>query len=113
MAHRVTLIPGDGIGPEASNAVVSLLDRCGIKLEWERHDAGVSALQRVGVPLPQHVLDAVARNSVSLKDPIATPIGEGFAGVNVDLQRQLDLSADLRPVFSLPGTSTAASRASI
>ena len=105
-AHRITLIPGDGIGPEVTDVAVWLLDRSGVDIEWDRQDAGARALERCGTPLPQAVLDSVTRNGVALKGPIGTPIAHGFPSVNVGLRRQLDLYANLRPVFSLPGIKT-------
>jgi len=83
MAHTVTLIPGDGIGPEVTAAVVGILDAAGVRIEWDRHDAGLVAFQRTGATLPQGLLDSVTRNGVALKGPVTTPIGEGFTSVNV------------------------------
>ena len=103
MAHRITLIPGDGIGPEVTAAVVQVLDRAGVDIEWEREEAGAAVAQREGKPLPDRVLDSITRNRVALKGPIATPVGSGFASVNVEVRRSLDLYANLRPVRSLPG----------
>ena len=106
MTHRITLIPGDGIGPEVTEAVVQWLDRVGLDVEWDRHQAGSTALERSGSPLPQAVLDSITRNRVALKGPIATPLGAGFSSVNVEVRRSLELYANLRPVFSLPGIKT-------
>ena len=103
MPHRITLIPGDGIGPEVTAAVVQVLDRAGLDIEWEREEAGAAVAQREGKPLPDRVLDSITRNRVALKGPIATPVGSGFASVNVEVRRSLDLYANLRPVRSLPG----------
>lgn len=103
MSYTVTLIPGDGIGPEVTDAVVSILDRTGLDFDWERHSAGVDALEDHGTPLPKSVLDAITRNRVALKGPIGTPVGGGFSSVNVEIRRSLSLYANLRPVFSLPG----------
>ena len=103
MAHRITLIPGDGIGPEVTAAVVQVLDRAGVDIEWEREEAGAVVAQRDGKPLPRRVLDSIARNRVALKGPIGTPVGSGFPSVNVEVRRSLDLYANLRPVRSLPG----------
>ena len=105
MPHRITLIPGDGIGPEVTAAVVQVLDRAGVAIEWEREEAGAAVAQREGKPLPDRVLDSITRNRVALKGPIATPVGSGFASVNVEVRRSLDLYANLRPVRSLPGVA--------
>ena len=106
MAHRITLIPGDGIGPEVTDAVVRLLARSGLDIEWERETAGATAIDLHGKPLPQRVLDSIVRNRVALKGPIGTPIGSGFPSVNVEVRRSLGLYANLRPVASLPGLTT-------
>ncbi|GBC83055.1 Isocitrate dehydrogenase [NADP] [bacterium HR10] len=103
MAYTITLIPGDGIGPEVSAAVVRILAAAGVPIEWEEHIAGAQALNRYGDPLPFALLESIERNRVALKGPITTPIGEGFASVNVRLRKELDLYANLRPVRSLPG----------
>ncbi len=103
MTHTVTLIPGDGIGPEVTEAVVRVLEATGVSISWERHDAGVIAFQRVGSSLPQTLLDSVRANRVALKGPVTTPIAEGFTSVNVGLRKALDLYANLRPVYNLPG----------
>ena len=101
--HTITLIPGDGIGPEVTAAVVALLDRAGLQADWETHDAGAAALERHGVTLPDALLDSIRRTGVALKGPVTTPVGGGFASVNVGLRKALDLFANLRPVRSLPG----------
>ncbi len=106
MAYTVTLIPGDGIGPEVSAAVVRILAASGVPIQWEEHQAGARALAHYGDPLPKAVLESIERNRVALKGPITTPIGEGFASVNVRLRKELDLYANLRPVRSLPGVPT-------
>jgi isocitrate dehydrogenase (NAD+) len=97
------LIPGDGIGPEVTAAVVTVLDRAGLQVAWETHDAGTAALERHGVTLPGGLIESIRRNRVALKGPIATPVGGGFASVNVGLRKALDLYVNLRPVRSLPG----------
>jgi isocitrate dehydrogenase (NAD+) len=106
MKHTVTLIPGDGIGPEVSAAVVRILTAAGAEIEWERHDAGVVALERHGTTLPHPLLDSIERNKVGLKGPLTTPIGTGFTSVNVGLRKALGLYANLRPVYHLPGVPT-------
>lgn len=103
MAHRVTLIPGDGIGPEVTEAVLRILKVSAVDIEWEPHDAGVMAFKRHGETLPHALLDSIKRNKVALKGPVTTPIGEGFTSVNVGLRKALDLFANLRPVSNLPG----------
>jgi isocitrate dehydrogenase (NAD+) len=103
MSHTVTLIPGDGIGPEVTGAVVRILGASGVSIDWERHLAGIVALERTGHALPQALIDSIRRNKVALKGPVATPIGEGFTSVNVGLRKALDLYANLRPVWNLPG----------
>jgi len=106
MAHTITLIPGDGIGPEVAAAVVRILKASGVDIDWERHDAGVVALERHGTTLPHPLLDSVERNKVALKGPLTTPIGTGFTSVNVGLRKALDLYANLRPVYNLPGVQS-------
>jgi isocitrate dehydrogenase (NAD+) len=106
MSHRITLIPGDGIGPEVTEAVVRILMASGVDIEWERHDAGVTAFKRYGVSLPAELLDSIRRNRVALKGPVTTPIGEGFTSVNVGLRKALDLFANLRPVANLAGVQS-------
>src|SRR5512137_720909 len=106
MTHTITLIPGDGIGPEVSASVVRILKAAGTAIDWERHDAGVAALERHGTTLPHPLLDSVERNKVALKGPLTTPIGTGFTSVNVGLRKALDLYANLRPVYNLPGVKT-------
>ncbi len=102
MAHTITLIPGDGIGPEVTRAVVQILEATGVALKWEPHSAGVTAVAEHGVTLPPSLLDSIRRNKAALKGPLTTPIGEGFTSVNVGLRKALDLYANLRPVWNLP-----------
>ncbi len=106
MAHRVTLIPGDGIGPELAEATRRVLDASGVAFDWEVVDAGEAVMERYGTPLPDHVLDSIRRNRVAIKGPITTPVGEGFRSVNVTLRQALGLYANLRPGRSLPGVET-------
>ena len=101
--HTITLIPGDGIGPEVTNAVLRILAATGVSIEWERHDAGVTAFERTGHALPPPLIESIRRNKVALKGPVTTPIAEGFTSVNVGLRKALDLYANLRPVWNLPG----------
>src|ERR671935_1347280 len=102
MAHTITLIPGDGIGPEVSSAVVRIIEASGAKVEWETKYAGAQALEKFGSTLPEDLLDSIQRNRVALKGPITTPVGKGFTSVNVGLRKALDLYANLRPVRALP-----------
>jgi isocitrate dehydrogenase (NAD+) len=100
--HTITLIAGDGIGPEVTGAVVSILERAGLDVEWEAHLAGVLALERHGATLPDALLDSIRRNKVALKGPVTTPVGHGFTSVNVGLRKALDLFVNLRPVWNIP-----------
>ncbi|MCI0390474.1 MAG: isocitrate dehydrogenase (NAD(+)) [Acidobacteria bacterium] len=106
MAHKITLIPGDGIGAEITGAVVRILEASGVEIEWESFIAGAEALSRYGDPLPEPVLESIKRNRVALKGPLTTPVGTGFTSVNVRLRKTLDLYANLRPVRNLPGLVT-------
>jgi isocitrate dehydrogenase (NAD+) len=106
MAQTVTLIPGDGIGPELAEATRRVLDASGVKLDWEVIDAGEAVMAKEGTPLPQSVLDSILRNKVAIKGPITTPVGVGFRSVNVALRQTLGLYANLRPVRSIPGLKT-------
>ncbi len=103
MTHTITLIPGDGIGPEVTEAVVRILSASGVSIEWERQLAGVLAVERSGQTLPVELIDSIRRNKVALKGPVTTPIAHGFTSVNVGLRKALDLYANLRPVWNLPG----------
>jgi isocitrate dehydrogenase (NAD+) len=102
MAHTITLIPGDGIGPEVSSAVVRILEASGAQIEWETKYAGAQALEKFGSTLPEDLLESIQRNKVALKGPITTPVGKGFTSVNVGLRKALDLYANVRPVRALP-----------
>jgi isocitrate dehydrogenase (NAD+) len=106
MKHVITLIPGDGIGPEVSEAVVRIFKVAGLDIEWERHDAGVVAFEKTSETLPVALLDSIKRNKVALKGPVTTPIGQGFTSVNVGLRKALDLYSNLRPVRNLPGVQS-------
>ena len=103
MTHTITLIPGDGIGPEVTDAVARILKASGVSIDWEPHDAGVVAVERTGQTLPAALIDSVRRNKVALKGPVTTPIAQGFTSVNVGLRKALDLYSNLRPVWNLPG----------
>ncbi|HKR11368.1 MAG TPA: isocitrate dehydrogenase (NAD(+)) [Pyrinomonadaceae bacterium] len=100
--HRITLIPGDGIGPEVASNVVRIIEAAGVEVQWETYYAGAQALEKFGETLPQELLDSILRNKVALKGPITTPVGKGFTSVNVGLRKTLDLYANLRPVRALP-----------
>ena len=102
MKHTITLIPGDGIGPEVSAAVVRIIEAAGVDIQWETHYAGAQALEKFGDTLPQDLLESIKRNKIALKGPITTPVGKGFTSVNVGLRKTLDLYANLRPVRALP-----------
>src|SRR5947199_5503106 len=100
--HRITLIPGDGIGPEVASAVVRIIEATGVEIDWEEHIAGQQALDKYGKTLPDELIESIQRNKVGLKGPITTPVGKGFTSVNVGLRKTLDLYANLRPVHALP-----------
>jgi isocitrate dehydrogenase (NAD+) len=102
MKHTITLIPGDGIGPEVSAAVVRIIEAAGADIQWETHYAGAQALEKFGDTLPGELLESIKRNKYALKGPITTPVGKGFTSVNVGLRKALDLYANLRPVRALP-----------
>jgi isocitrate dehydrogenase (NAD+) len=106
MVQRVTLIPGDGIGPEVTAAAVRVAEATGVPIEWEVVEAGEKAIKRTGNPLPDAVLDSIRRNRIALKGPITTPIGSGFRSVNVALRQQLDLYASVRPARAIAGEGT-------
>src|SRR6187431_33396 len=101
--HDITLIAGDGIGPEVTGAVVTILEAAGLQANWDAHLAGVLALERQGETLPKTLLDSIRRTRVALKGPVTTPVGGGFSSVNVGLRKALDLFANLRPVWNIPG----------
>ena len=106
MAITVTLIPGDGIGPELAEATRRVLDASGVEFKWEIVEAGEAVIAKEGTPLPQSVLDSILRNKIAIKGPITTPVGVGFRSVNVALRQTLSLYANLRPVRSIPGLKT-------
>jgi isocitrate dehydrogenase (NAD+) len=106
MAHTITLIPGDGIGPEVTEAVVRIFHAAALDIEWERHDAGVTAFKRFKQSLPAELLISIKKNKVALKGPVTTPIGEGMTSVNVGLRKALDLYANLRPVRNIEGVQS-------
>jgi len=101
--HTITLIPGDGVGPEVSDAARRAIDATGVDIEWEVHDAGLGVIEKYGQPMPEHVLDSIRKNKVAIKGPLTTPIGKGMRSVNVALRKELDLYALVRPCKSYPG----------
>ena len=103
MAHTITLIPGDGIGPEITKAAVRVLDATGLEFVWEKHEGGIRAFEKTGNPLPEPLLESIRRNKLALKGPLTTLVGEGFPSANVALRKELDLYTNLRPVRSVPG----------
>jgi isocitrate dehydrogenase (NAD+) len=106
MTYRVTLIPGDGTGPELVDALVTVVEATGVPIEWERRDAGLDVMEEHGTPLPEPVLESVRRNGVAIKGPITTPVGSGFRSVNVALRKELGLYACLRPARSIVGVKS-------
>ncbi|MBE3587668.1 MAG: isocitrate/isopropylmalate dehydrogenase family protein [Thermoanaerobacteraceae bacterium] len=106
MAHKVTLIPGDGVGPEIALAARRVIDASGAPVEWEVVEAGEALIPAYGTPLPEPVLESIRRNRVALKGPITTPVGGGFRSVNVTLRQELNLFANVRPARTLPGVAT-------
>jgi isocitrate dehydrogenase (NAD+) len=105
-SYTVTLIPGDGIGPEVTEAAVRVAEAAGAKIHWQPVEAGAEVVAKYGNPVPDHVLNSIRTNRVALKGPITTPIGEGFQSANVSLRKALDLYACVRPVKSVPGVET-------
>jgi isocitrate dehydrogenase (NAD+) len=104
--HKITLLPGDGIGPEVTASVVAIIECAGVDVQWESYFVGAEALSRYGDPLPKEVLDSILRNKVAMKGPVTTPISTGFTSINVRLRKTLDLYANLRPVKSMPNIIT-------
>src|SRR5437588_5109903 len=106
MAHRVTLIPGDGIGPEVTSAAVRIIDASGVKIEWEKHDAGAEAYEKYKEYIPKELIESIERNKVGLKGPVTTPIGGGFPSINVALRKRFELFCNFRPIRNLPAIAT-------
>jgi isocitrate dehydrogenase (NAD+) len=106
MTYEVTLIPGDGIGPEVMTAACQVLDATGVRFDWQMEQVGAEVLEREGTPLPEHVIDAIRRTRLAFKGPATTPVGTGFRSVNVALRKALDLYAAVRPSKSYPGTGS-------
>jgi isocitrate dehydrogenase (NAD+) len=105
-AHTITLIPGDGIGPEVTAAVTRILEAAKVNITWERYDAGADSFAKTGEYIPQALYDSIERNKVALKGPVTTPIGGGFKSINVTLRKKFDLYANVRPIKNLPGLET-------
>ena len=103
MKHKITLIPGDGIGPEVTKPTLAIIKAAGVKIEWETHLAGAEALKKYGSTIPKSLMDSFEKNRVALKGPVTTPVGEGFTSVNVALRQTFNLYANLRPIKNLPG----------
>ena len=104
--RNITLIKGDGIGPEIIESVVKIIEASGVKINWDLQTAGADIIDKEGTPLPQRVIDSVKANKIALKSPVTTPIGKGFRSVNVQLRKELDLYANLRPCYNLPNIKT-------
>ena len=103
MKHKITLIPGDGIGPEVTKPTLAIIKAAGVDVEWETHLAGAEALKRHKTTIPKALMESFEENRLALKGPVTTPVGEGFASVNVELRQRFDLYANLRPIKNLPG----------
>lgn len=103
MSRKITLLPGDGIGPEVTGATVRALEALGVDFEWESYVVGAESVQQGNEPLPQEVIDSIERNKICLKGPVTTPVGKGFRSINVQLRQALELYANLRPTRSIPG----------
>ncbi len=104
--HNLTLIPGDGIGPEITDAVVKIIEKAGVEINWDIQSAGADVADNEGTPLPDRVIESIKKNKVALKAPVTTPIGKGFRSVNVQLRKALDLYSNLRPCKNLDGIKT-------
>ena len=103
MAQTITMIPGDGIGPDVTNSVQEVIEALGVDIEWEIAEAGETVMEDEGTPLPESVLESIRRNKIAIKGPLTTPVGAGFRSVNVALRKELDLYANVRPALSMPG----------
>jgi isocitrate dehydrogenase (NAD+) len=103
MKHKITLIPGDGIGPEVTKPTLAIVKAAGVNVDWETYLAGAEALKKHNTTIPKQLMDSFERNRIALKGPVTTPVGEGFASVNVELRQTFNLYANLRPIKNLPG----------
>ncbi len=106
MSYNITLIPGDGIGPEIALAARRIIDATGVQINWEEVKAGAAVIEEYGTPLPDYVLDSIRKNKIALKGPLTTPVGKGFRSVNVTLRQELNLYANVRPAKNLPGIAS-------
>lgn len=106
MLHRITLIPGDGIGPEVTASARKIVDASGVKIEWDIVQAGAAVIEEYGTPLPDYVLDSIKKNKIALKGPVTTPVGKGFRSVNVTLRQTLNLYSNIRPVKTYEGVKS-------
>ena len=106
MTHKVTLIPGDGIGPEVTRAVVRILEATGVKFEWDEYAAGADAFEKHGEYVPKALYESIERNKLALKGPVTTPVGGGFTSINVALRKKFELYVNFRPIKNLPGLET-------
>lgn len=104
MAYKITLIPGDGIGPEVADATVRVLEATGVAIDWEKVELSASIIEKSGTSLPPHVLESIERTGIALKGPVTTPIAGGFKSVNVAIRKQLDLFANVRPSSRCPAS---------
>lgn len=106
MTHKITLIPGDGIGPEVAAAARKVIDAAGVKIEWDVVEAGAAVIEEYGTPLPEYVLESIKKNKIALKGPVTTPVGKGFKSVNVTLRQTLNLYANIRPIKTYEGVKS-------
>lgn len=106
MTRKVTLIKGDGIGPEVCEAAKKVVDKSGASIEWEEFDAGTSVIEKYGTPIPEHIIESIKKNKVALKAPVTTPVGKGFRSVNVTLRKSLNLYANIRPIKTYAGVKS-------
>src|SRR5580692_7980381 len=106
MSHKVTLIPGDGIGPEVTQATVRILEATGVKFDWETFQVGAEAFEKYGEYIPKEALESIERTRVGLKGPVTTPVGGGFSSINVALRQKFELYANFRPISNLPHIPT-------
>jgi isocitrate dehydrogenase (NAD+) len=106
VAYKVTLIPGDGIGPEVAEATVRVIEASGVPVDWDRQELSAAIMEKTGSSLPDYIVESLEKTGVGLKGPVTTPVGGGFKSVNVAIRKRLDLFANVRPVFTLPGLKT-------
>lgn len=106
MGHKITLIPGDGIGPEVTSAAKKIIDASGVNIEWDVVEAGAAVIEEYGTPLPDYVLESIKKNKIALKGPVTTPVGKGFRSVNVTLRQTLNLYSNVRPIKSYEGVES-------